>query len=76
MRKIPQQDGQVNWIKENFSPLPAKPKGWFTVKEIQAITGNSRSVVWERLGQMIKAGEIQAMDCLENGHRVKAYGKK
>jgi len=66
----------MNWIKENFKPLPARPKGWVTQKEIQEMTGNSRSVVQKKLYEMIKAGEIQFMECLENGHRVKVYGKK
>ena len=66
----------MNWIKENFKPLPARPKGWVTQKEIQEMTGNSRSVVQKKLDEMIKAGEIQFMECLENGHRVKVYGKK
>ena len=66
----------MNWIKESFKPLPARPKGWVTQKEIQEMTGNSRSVVQKKLDEMIKAGEIQFMECLENGHRVKVYGKK
>ena len=66
----------MNWIKENFKPLPVRPKGWVTQKEIQEMTGNSRSVVQKKLDEMIKAGEIQVMECLENGHRVKVYGKK
>ena len=76
MPKTPQQDGQVNWIKDKFKPLQPKPKGWFTLKEIMQISGNSRSVVQDRLEQMIKEGEIQVIECLENGHRMKAYGKK
>ena len=66
----------MNWIKEKFKPLPKRPKGWVTQKEIQEMTGNSRSVVQKKLDEMIKAGEIQFMECLENGHRVKVYGKK
>lgn len=66
----------MNWIKEKFKPLPKRPKGWVTQNEIQEMTGNSRSVVQKKLGEMIKAGEIQVMECLENGHRVKVYGKK
>ena len=76
MRKVSQQNGQIDWIKECFKPLPARPKGWVTQKEVQQITGNSRSSVQEKLTEMIKAGEIQVIECLENGHRVKVYGKK
>jgi hypothetical protein len=66
----------MEWIKETFSRLGPKPKGWYTAREIMEITGNSRSVVAVKLAEMVKNGEIEVIECLENGHRIKAYNKK
>ncbi len=66
----------MEWIKEHFTKLGPKPKGWYSAKDIQEISGNSRSVVWEKINEMMKSGELEMMECLENGHRVKVYKKK
>lgn len=66
----------MEWIKEHFTKLGPKPKGWYSAKDIHEISGNSRSVVQLKISEMLKNGELDVMECLENGHRVKVYKKK
>ena len=76
MRKVSQQDGQVEWFKKKLNGYPPKPEGWYTINEIAEMTGNGTKLVSERLKKMAKDGEIEEMKCLINGHICNAYRKK
>lgn len=66
----------MNWIKENFAPVPNKPKGWVTINDIVSQTGNSKSTVKERISKMVNSGHLEVMDCRENGKIAKCYRQK
>lgn len=66
----------MNWVKEAFKPCGPKPKGWVSISDIVKQTGNGRKLIAQRLRAMVESGELEAMECVENGHRVKCYKKK
>lgn len=76
MRKNSHQNGQIDWIKKEFSPLPEKPEGWVTVAEIVEQTGNSPKTVGDRLRNMVASGVLEVMECKINGKVSKCYRKK
>ena len=65
----------MSWVKEKFSKVPDKPKGWITVKDIVLQTGNNRRTVMDRLKAMVISGELQQMICNENGKISNCYRK-
>lgn len=66
----------MNWVKEAFKPCVPKPKGWLSIADIVAQTGNNRKLIAQRLRNMVEAGELEVMECVENGRRIKCYKKK
>lgn len=66
----------MNWVKENFSKAPAKPKGWVTISDIVKQTGNNRKSVETKLREMVDNGQLEVMECMENKHRAKCYRQK
>lgn len=70
------KNGQIEWIKKTFSSPPKKPDGWFTVSDISKITGDTYKTVADRVKKMLHNGELDIMECIENGKRQKCYRKK
>lgn len=66
----------MNWVKEAFKTCVPKPKGWLSIADIVAQTGNNRKLIAQRLRNMVEAGELEVMECVENGRRIKCYKKK
>ncbi len=65
----------MNWIKENFSPMQSKPKGWVSVRDIMNETGNNRKTIAERLRNMVAIGELECQKFLEDGKVCNCYKK-
>lgn len=66
----------MEWVKEAFQKYEPKPKGWVTVSEIQEQTNQSLSTIRRKVTEMLRAGILEEMWCLEKGLKVKCYRKK
>ena len=75
MRNNTNKNGQVDWIKEAFKPIPKKPIGWYTATDICKQTGQGQSTVRRRLSEMVDDGQLEVMQCMVGNSVVKCYRK-
>lgn len=66
----------MNWITQEFKPIPEKPNGWYTIREISEQSGHNSKTVADRIYNMVKEGKLEVMECKVNGKRAKCYRPK
>lgn len=65
-----------DWVTENFSTLPPKPKGWKSISDIVEQTGINERTLRYRISNMMQNGELDVMSCLDKGKVTKCYKPK
>lgn len=63
-----------SFIKDKLKPLPTvKPKGWFTITELVKKTGMSRWSINDKLKKGVERKELEAMEIILDGRKMKCY---
>lgn len=63
-----------SFIKDKLKPIPTvKPKGWFTINELIERSGMARHCVRDRLSKGIDNKEIESMEIIQDGRKIKCY---
>jgi len=65
----------MEWIKKEFVDTLKKPKSWFSIKDIETMTGQSSTTVRRRIDKMVKNGELEEKIFMDRLNKAKCYHK-